>query len=226
MFVPRRNGPPLLLAIVALGAVTASIGCRERLDAEPSVAEVPGDPWVVAGADDDAGAALFASCASCHMADGSGRADGSIPRLAGQGAGIVIDKLERLQRGESFLPVMVPFARSLTAEDVRAVAAYVASLPTAEATAAAADGLGEMTYRSLCAACHGAAAEGNDALRAPRLCGQHAPYLVRRMAESAANLRGDADPAMAAIVTHLPEDERAAIAAWLASGDCVPEAGS
>lgn len=206
----------LLVALLA--------GCREQIESGPPLVELPADPWVVANASDTEGASLFASCASCHMADGSGRPDGTIPRLAGQREEILIQKLEKLRRGETFLPVMVPFARSLTDDEVRAVARYASQLGSA--TAEAGSGGTAETFRSLCAACHGAGAEGNDGLHAPRLCGQHAAYLLRRMAEGAANARGDADPAMAAIVASLSRKQRQAIAAWLAGGACAPEAGS
>lgn len=212
------------LAAVAFVIAVATAGCSERIDGGPPVAEVPADPWVVAAPSDPAAAELFASCASCHMADGSGRPDGTIPRVAGQREAVLVHKLAKLRDGSTFLPVMTAFARSLTEQEVQTVARYMASLAVPAAGIRASDGGDD--FRALCAACHGAAGEGNDALLAPRLCGQHAPYLVRRMAESAANLRGDADPAMAAIVAQVPEHRRAAIAAWLAAGDCDAEAGS
>lgn len=208
----------LALAAVATAAAIATAGCSERIDGGRPVAAVPADPWVVAAPSDPAAAELFASCASCHMADGSGRPDGTIPRLAGQREAALAHKLTKLRDGTTFLPVMTAFARSLTEEEVRTVARYVATLPVPVAGIRPTDG-GE-DYRAVCAACHGPAGEGNDALLAPRLCGQHAPYLVRRMDESAANTRGDADPAMAAIVANLPDATRQRIAAWLAAGDC------
>ncbi len=218
----HRNGATVPAVLLALSLLLPA--CREQIESGPPVVEVPADPWVVAKATDADGASLFASCASCHMADGSGRPDGSIPRLAGQREEILVHKLEKLRRGETFLPVMIPFARSLTDDEVRMVARYANQLGS-ETTEVAA-GEAAATFRSLCAACHGFAAEGNDGLHAPRLCGQHAAYLLRRMAEGAANARGDADPAMAAIVASLTREQRQAIAAWLAGGACAPEAGS
>lgn len=218
MFAVRRfvAASCLLLCCVA--------GCRERLTDEPSVAAVPADPWVVAGAEDDPAAQSFASCASCHMADGSGRPDGSIPRLAGQRAAILVHKLDKIRRGESWVPPMVPFARALTDEEIAQVAGYLERLPVPVSKVTSTEGAAP--YRAYCAACHGASAEGNDALRAPRLCGQHAPYLERRMDESLRDARGDADPAMRAILSQVAPEQRQRIAAWLAGGACAAEAGS
>ncbi len=182
------------------------------------------DPWVASAPTDHEGAALFAACASCHMADGSGRPDGSVPRLAGQREAIVVAKLDRLRRGEVYLPLMIPFARAMTDADVHKIARYVAALP--ETPTASTEGQGADLYAATCAACHGRSAEGDDARLAPRLCGQHAPYVLRRMQETIDDRRGDADPAMAAIVSSLDEAQRATIAAWLAAGSCAPEAGS
>jgi len=159
------------------------------------------------------------------MADASGRTDGTIPRLAGQPAAIIVDKLHKIRDGKTDLPVMLPFARALSAAETEAIASYVADLPTAIATprgeTAAAPRPPE--YAALCAACHGSAGEGIEGLRSPRLCGQHAAYLARRLDEIALNTRGDADAAMAAIVTSLTPDRRNALATWLASGACSSE---
>lgn len=204
--------------------VVAVASCAQRVDSGPPVAEVPADPWVAVGKEADAGSALFAPCAACHMADGSGRDDGAVPRLAGQSAAILVEKLQRLQRGETHLPVMVPYARALSSAETEAVARYLAGLPVARPAIRERDG--EQAYVSLCAGCHGSAGEGNDGLRAPRLCSQHAAYLLRRMDEIAVNGRGDSEPAMIAIVASLGAEQRAAIASWLAAADCSADGGS
>jgi cytochrome c553 len=192
-----------------------------------------GDPWaaqaVTANAENAGlareGAAVFASCASCHLADGGGRPDGAIPRLAGQSAAILQAKLTKIRSGEVFLPVMAAFANSLAPGEVTAVATYL-SLLSAPAHIGYGDGnallVGERTYAESCAACHGAKGEGNPALEAPKLCGQHAGYIVRRVAEVRANNRGDANPGMAAIVGNLAEDQLAAVADYLSRGKCQP----
>lgn len=203
----------LIVAVLVIGLMA----CDKPVSSAGPVAPVPADPWRAAAVTDPA-AELYASCASCHMADGSGRTDGTIPRLAGQRPAVLIHKLEKLQVGAVTLPVMLPYARSLIGEEITAVAQYLAGLPVPEYPVITT--AGEGSYRSLCAGCHGSAAEGIDALRSPRLCAQHAPYLVRRMEQIAVNQRGDADPAMAALAGAVSADTRQQIAQWLAQGSC------
>lgn len=187
----------------------------------PPTAPPPVDPWD-GGVGAAEGRAVFASCASCHLADASGRPDGSIPRLGGQRAPILEGKLRRLAAGEVVLPAMSAFACALQPDEIGVVSLWLAALPDPSIAAVPA-GPGASLYAGLCRGCHGPRAEGNDALGAPRLCGQHAPYLVRRMEESAANARGDGDPAMAAIVSAVGAPDRQAVADWLAAGVCSPE---
>ncbi len=201
----------VLLLGTAVWSVTASIRPPAPLDA---------DPWD-AGVGAVAGRDVFASCASCHLADASGRPDGSIPRLAGQRAAILQRKLERLASGEVDLPVMAGFAASLQPAEITAVSTWLAGLPDPAPRDPPA-GAGALLYAGSCLPCHGPQAEGQDALGAPRLCGQHAPYLLRRMQDSAQGARADADLAMAAIVRAVPQGDREVIAAWLAAGSCAP----
>lgn len=185
-----------------------------------------GDPWATRAVTTPAlqtGAKVYAFCASCHLADGGGRPDGAIPRLAGQQPEIVAAKLDGIRSGSTYLPVMAAFANSLSPAEVKAVAAYIAALPAPKYVGHG-DGKslaqGEKTYATNCAACHGERGEGNAALRAPRLCGQHAGYTVRRLDEVVSNSRGDANPGMAALAKPLPAKERAAIGDYLSRASC------
>lgn len=184
------------------------------------------DAWAAPDAASAAspGAVAFESCASCHLADGAGRPDGSIPRLAGQRAAILEHKLRALAAGEVQLPVMVGFARALEDREIPAIAAHLASLPSPAAGHGSGEALafGAGRYATFCQACHGPQAQGNDALLAPRLCGQHAGYLARRMDEIEANLRGDADPAMRALINALPPSDRRILADYLSREPCPP----
>lgn len=185
--------------------------------AVPPTPEPDPDAWALGA--ETAAEAAYASCASCHLADGAGRADGSIPRLAGQLAVVVEAKLVRIASGELHLPVMLPFAGSLDAAQRELIAGHLEALPT---PSLALDGEpvagGEPLYAAHCSACHGASGEGNAALLAPRLCGQHPAYVSRRLATQGE--RGDADAAMSAVVATLDDQERAAIADHL--GRCGP----
>jgi len=219
-------------------ALVLLLACDRPVDARPPTVRVPADPWMPARVGDVRGVTLFAPCASCHLSDASGRSDGTVPRLAGQRKAVLEGKLRRLQTGEVKLPVMVPFARALSADETTEIARYLSRLAVlpepspgvvagstrAGAGVSEAATAGEAEYTALCAACHGGWGEGRDDLRAPRLCGQHAAYLQRRVAESAADLRGDADPAMAAIARELPDAVLGRITGWLAASGCLAEA--
>lgn len=166
--------------------------------------------------------AAYAHCASCHLHDGSGRPDGSVPRLNGQRRAILENKLYRLRAGMTRLPVMDPFARTLAPREVAEIAQYLSRLPetkpaqtdvSANERAKAAS-----LYAQHCASCHGANGEGSDGLFASRLCGQYAGFLERRLREIAARKRGDADAIMQDVVEAVPADDLRVIVPWLAGG--------
>ena len=65
------------------------------------------------------------ACATCHGADAKGVAD--FPRLAGQHAKYVVKQLEYIQSLVRNAPVMHGIIKDITADEMRAVAAYVQS---------------------------------------------------------------------------------------------------
>jgi cytochrome c553 len=84
-----------------------------------------------APAEDDAkirsyGRHLAQECTGCHRIDGT---DNGIPAIVGWDAGLFARTLEFYRTGERTNPVMVSVVRSLDATQVRALAAYYASLP-------------------------------------------------------------------------------------------------
>lgn len=48
---------------------------------------------------------------------------------------------------------------------------------------------GKRQFGAVCSSCHGAAAQGNEALRAPPLAGQNAPYIVRQFSHFKSGVR-------------------------------------
>jgi len=66
-----------------------------------------------------------------------------------------------------------------------------AALLTLSAGAMAADAERGKTLYATCGACHGANAEGMEALNAPRLAGQEPWYLVRQMQNFKNGIRGN-----------------------------------
>lgn len=141
----RRTGALRGLLCGSLMALAALAGCSAVADAR-GVAIDPIDPI-----DPDASIAhpapalpsrteqLAAACNGCHGPGGTG--SGAMPALAGSDAQELADTLERWRlRSEPNARdhVMVRFARSLTADDVEALARHYAALPGTDAGAAAA----------------------------------------------------------------------------------------
>ena len=75
---------------------------------------------------------------------------------------------------------------------VAKVASYVANLPKTVSAVPARGNLhnGNNLYQGKCGACHGGKAEGNPALKAPRLAGLDAPYIKRQFAHFRDGVRG------------------------------------
>ena len=188
----------------------------------PSPSEADRIAAALAPTGPSAAPAAYAPCASCHLHDGSGRPDGSIPRLSGQRQSVLENKLYRLRSGMMRLPVMDPFDRTLAPEDITQIAKYLSQLhelpvPSNELRSTE-HAQGASLYAQHCASCHGAAGEGQDGIFASRLCGQYAGYLNRRLAEAAAKSRGDADAIMQGVVDLVPSHQLGPIVGWLAEG--------
>ena len=207
----------IIFLIICGLAVLSTLACDHPINGGPPTAQVPADPWQADIKPDHTGAKVYESCASCHMADAMGRKDGQVPRLAGQSTKVLIHKLEKLRAGSVTLPVMLPFARALSAQEVTLVSNYIATIGQVSKAISAVD---NPDYGAYCAACHGPSGMGNDTLLAPRLCGQHQPYLLRRMQEIKGNSRGDADPGMRGILSVIAPKALTQIANDLAQHNC------
>ena len=79
-------------------------------------------------------AKVGAVCAACHGANGVSVSD-TIPNLAGQRATYLETQLKALKDGSRKNAIMNAIATQLSAEDISNVAAFLASLPGAGATA-------------------------------------------------------------------------------------------
>ncbi|WP_026289795.1 c-type cytochrome [Thioalkalivibrio sulfidiphilus] len=80
-------------------------------------------------ADVEAGKAKFATCISCHGAQGQGQA--IFPKLAGSPAAKTVDLLKKYRAGETVgpnTPLMAPQAKGLSDEDIANLAAYIETL--------------------------------------------------------------------------------------------------
>lgn len=180
----RRAWLPAML--ICIGAGASSLGCS---DAIATTARGPAD-----------GRALYDYCLQCHGADGTGDPSVGAPPIAGLDAWYVESQLLKFQSGargahpddEAGLR-MRPMARTLeSADEVKAVAAYVASLPRPRAVATLQGGdaqKGAALFQT-CVACHQLHGQGNPVLNAPPIAGAPDWYLLKQLKAFKSGVRG------------------------------------
>ena len=136
------------------------------------------------------GEASFAAvCAACHAADGNSTIAAN-PKLAQQHPEYLVKQLQEFKSGKRANAIMSGMAAALTDDDMRNIAAWVATKPAAAGFAKdkAMVTLGERIYRggiaerniAACAGCHSPNGVGIPA-QYPRLSGQHADYTVAQL---------------------------------------------
>lgn len=146
------------------------------------------------------GEAVFDACSPCHGTDGAGNRQLGAPAIAGLPLWYIASQLEKYQNGQRganpFDTVglkMKSMSRVLGKDgDLESVAQYVASLAGVDAPGTLESGdvaAGRQEYGP-CTACHGANGEGNEALGAPPLQGQHDWYLMRQLQKFRSGWRG------------------------------------
>jgi len=144
---------------------------------------------------------LFASCSACHGSKAEGSATVKAPAIAGQDAAYLERQLRNFRsdrrgahKSDSLGAQMRAVAAATLADDaaVAKVATYISTLPKTAPAATARGNLhnGNNLYQGKCGACHGGAAEGNAALKAPRLAGLDAAYIKRQFANFRDGVRG------------------------------------
>src|SRR5262245_50716197 len=132
-------------------------------------------------------------CAACHGPKGNSTSP-AFPRLAGQQAAYIEAQLtgfhDRTRGDPAAQAYMWGMASQLDAQDIKQLAAYYSAQRPVPGTSGDKTLMtqGKKIYEQgmpdagvpACATCHGAAAEGKEAI--PRLAGQHAAYLVKQLA--------------------------------------------
>jgi len=143
----------------------------------------------------------FAACAACHGSQAEGSVTLNAPAIAGQEAAYIERQLRNFRtdrrgthKSDSLGGQMRAVAAATLADDaaITRVAAYVSALPQTVPAAPARGDLhnGNNLYQGKCGACHGGSAEGNPALKAPRLAGLDSAYIKRQFANFRDGLRG------------------------------------
>ncbi len=201
----------------------------EALEAENAVATA-GDPA--------AGQTKSAACAACHGADGNS-VDPQYPKQAGQHEHYIARQLALYKNGGRDNAIMLGFAATLSAQDMRDIGAYFASLkplPGVADDTTIQDGpyagkkffeIGEKIYHSgdaargipACTACHGPAGAGVPGPSWPRLAGQHAQYTSAKLtAFRGGEVWGkdaQANVIMAGVARNLTDDEIQSLASYI-----------
>jgi cytochrome c553 len=146
------------------------------------------------------GAKLFAPCIACHGSKGEGIPTLSAPAIAGQDAAYIDRQLRNYRsdrrgkhKSDTLGAQMRAIATALADEaTIAKLASYVASLPKTMSATPARGNLhnGNNLYHGTCGACHGGKAEGNPAMKAPRLAGLDATYLKLQFAHFRDGVRG------------------------------------
>lgn len=194
------------------------------------------------GGDAKAGASKAGACAACHGLDGNATADPTLyPRLAGQSERFIATQLALYKSGQRANAIMMPFASALSAQDMRDIGAYFATLPSgagiADDTVIADEKspykgmkfyeVGQKLYRGgdvsrgipACMACHGPSGAGNPGPAYPRVAGQQMWYSKRRLEEYRAGTTTVQDKAMfdvmASVAKPLSDVEIQALASYM-----------
>ncbi|WLI91880.1 c-type cytochrome [Massilia sp. R2A-15] len=185
-----------------------------------------------AKADAAKGATLFDSgdaarslpaCVSCHGAAGNSTIAAN-PKLAGQVENYVYKQLVDFTGADRNQAVMTTYAKMLTDEEKRNVAAYVGAQKQKPGAAKNKDTveLGKKIYRggiadkgvAACASCHGATGAGLP-IQYPRIGGQHQDYTVAQLTAFRSGARKNSAP-MAALAKRMSDDEMKAVADYIA----------
>ncbi len=145
-------------------------------------------PWLAQAADLANGERINRSCALCHGLYGQGTPSRLSPRLAGQDKDYLERATKDFRDGKRSAPTMVKTAGldQMSDQDIADVAAYLSQLDipggalfdTQAIQGNAAAGVKEFKE---CKNCHGTDGMGKPDEKAPRLAGQHTPYLFQSM---------------------------------------------
>ena len=233
----------ILGVAAALAAATAV--AQEAATVTPAPEQAPA-PAVVLEADNTpatwgdatAGAAKAAACAACHGLDGNS-SDPQYPKLAGQHERYIARQLALYKSGERENAIMLGFAATLNAQDMRDIGAYFASqkvVPGVADDSLVAEGpnqgrkfyeIGEKLYRAgksdgsvpACQACHGPTGTGNPGPSWPSLGGQHAGYTATQLTAfrdgEVWGKDANANAIMASVAAQLSDEEIQGLATYI-----------
>jgi cytochrome c553 len=173
------------------------------------------------------GQPLTTLCAACHGPNGNSLVP-IFPNLAGQGERYLNEQLLDIRSNRRVVPEMAGTLDGLSDQDLLDIAAwYAAQAPVASSVDVTATQRGQALFRSgdqaqglpACTGCHAPDGAGNALAGFPRLRGQHAPYVIKRLTqfrEDTQHTEG-ASAIMPSIAAKLSDDDIAALAAHIQS---------
>ncbi|MES2323722.1 MAG: c-type cytochrome [Pseudomonadota bacterium] len=163
------------------------------------------------------------ACVSCHGAAGNSTIVAN-PKLSGQAEAYTYKQLVDFATPNRNNPVMSTFAKMLSDEEKKNIAAYLGTQAAKAGAAKNKDSveLGKKIYRggiagtgvAACASCHGANGNGIPALF-PRLAGQHQDYTISQLQSFKGGSRKNSAQ-MTTLAKRMSDDEMKAVADYIA----------
>jgi cytochrome c553 len=213
--------------LVAALAVAGFVNAAEQAPAHGAAAApavVKADPAKGGSLYDTGDAARsLPACVSCHGAAGNSTIAAN-PKLAGQIPSYVHKQLVDFTGPDRNQPIMTTYAKMLTDDEKKNVAAYLGEQKQKPGAARNKETLelGKKIYRggiaekgvAACASCHGATGAGLP-IQYPRLAGQNQDYTVAQLTGFRSGARKNSVP-MATLAKRMSDDEMKAVADYIA----------
>ncbi|MEX5747975.1 cytochrome c [Massilia sp. X63] len=205
----------LLASLAVCGSVSAAEAARVAAKADPAKGGTLYDSGDTARG--------LPACMSCHGAAGNSTIVAN-PKLAGQIEAYTHKQLVDFTTPNRQQPIMTTYAKMLTEDEKRDVAAYLATQKAKPGAAKNKDTveLGRKIYRggiaekgvAACASCHGATANGIP-VQYPRLSGQHQDYTYAQL-EAFKNGTRKNSIQMSALAQRMSPEEMKAVSDYIA----------
>jgi len=167
------------------------------------------------------GSRLYAPCVPCHQPNAWGSPDGEIPNLAGQRKRYLEKQLSVFRSGariDTAMQIVTAHSSFNNKNNSIALADYLSGLdanPKPVNGSGAHLSVGQELFAHICAACHGVDGRGELNNPAPRIAGQHYPYLRRQIEEGASLHKDLAPPEMTSALRGMSAQEKDAIADFI-----------
>ncbi|NHZ88220.1 c-type cytochrome [Massilia sp. CCM 8733] len=218
-FLPAAGAAFVKSLLVATFAVSGLVSA-----ATPAAAPAKADAAKGATLYDNGDAARgLPACVSCHGAAGNSTIAAN-PKLSAQFDAYTHKQLMDFTTPNRVNPVMTSFAKMLSDDEKKNIAAYLATQTPKPGAAKNKDTvlLGKQIYRggipgtgvAACASCHGANGNGMPA-QFPRLSGQHQDYTVSQLQAFKSGARKNSVQ-MTTLAKRMSDDEMKAVADYIA----------